>query len=331
MIINNSKDLAALSETTQVALSVINTIRSEIAVSIIGQHNMVDKMLIAMFCDGHILLEGLPGLAKTLSIKSLANTIDANFKRIQFTPDLLPADIIGTEIYDIKNGEFVPKKGPIFANIILADEINRSPAKVQSALLEAMGEHTVTIGENTYTLPNPFFVLATQNPIEQEGTYQLPEAQIDRFMLKVIVHYPTKEEEKEIIKQATNPTQKISKKVTTIETIEKLRILANQIYIEEKLIEYIVNIVEATRKPKEYKIDSKLIEYGVSPRGGIYLTKAAKAYAMMQGRAFVIPDDIRAIAHDVLRHRLIVSYEAQAEEITSDIMIDKILANVYVP
>ena len=253
---------------------------------------MIDKLLLGIVCDGHVLLEGVPGLAKTLTVKTLASTIDATFKRIQFTPDLLPADIIGTEIYDIKNSVFLPKQGPIFSNIILADEINRSPAKVQSALLEAMEEHQVTIGDKTYKLPEVFLVLATQNPIEQEGTYPLPEAQVDRFMLKVIVKYPLKSEEKTIIKNMSSSKPEEVKPITTIETINKLRILAKQIYIEDKLLDYIVNIIDATRNPIEYKLKEEYIDYGASPRAGIYLTKAAKANAMMSGRGFVIPEEL---------------------------------------
>ncbi|MCZ9838779.1 AAA family ATPase [Brachyspira hyodysenteriae] len=330
-IANASKDLQAISEASKMALDVVNAIKNEIKKVIIGQENMLDKLLLGIICDGHVLLEGVPGLAKTLTVKSLASTIDASYKRIQFTPDLLPADIVGTEIYDIKNSVFLPKQGPIFSNIILADEINRSPAKVQSALLEAMGEHQVTIGDKTYRLPDVFLVLATQNPIEQEGTYPLPEAQVDRFMLKVIVKYPTKSEEKTIIKNMSSSKPAELKPITTIETIEKLRKLANQIHIEERLIDYIVNIIDATRNPKDYKLQSEYIEYGASPRAGIYLTKAAKANAMMQGRGFVMPEDIRAVAYEVLRHRISVSYEAQAENVNSDMIIENLLANINVP
>ncbi|MEI0477378.1 AAA family ATPase [Brachyspira pulli] len=329
MVENNS--LQAISEASKMALDVVQAIKNEIKKVIIGQENMIDKLLLGIICDGHVLLEGVPGLAKTLTVKSLASTIDATYKRIQFTPDLLPADIVGTEIYDIKNSVFVPKQGPIFSNIILADEINRSPAKVQSALLEAMGEHQVTIGDTTYQLPDVFLVLATQNPIEQEGTYPLPEAQVDRFMLKVIVKYPTKSEEKTIIKNMSSSKPEELKPITTIETIEKLRKLAVQIHIEERLLDYIVNIIDATRNPKEYNLQSEYIEYGASPRAGIYLTKAAKANAMMQGRGFVMPEDIRAVAYEILRHRISVSYEAQAENINSDMIIENLLASINVP
>ena len=331
MVDSNSKDLQVISEASKMALDVVQAIKNEIKKVIVGQENMIDKLLLGIICDGHVLLEGVPGLAKTLTVKSLASTIDATYKRIQFTPDLLPADIIGTEIYDIKNSVFVPKQGPIFSNIILADEINRSPAKVQSALLEAMGEHQVTIGDTTYQLPDVFLVLATQNPIEQEGTYPLPEAQVDRFMLKVIVRYPTKSEEKTIIKNMSSSKPEELKPITTIETIEKLRKLANQIHIEERLIDYIVNIIDATRNPMEYKFQGEYIEYGASPRAGIYLTKAAKANAMMQGRGFVMPEDIRAVAYEILRHRISVSYEAQAENINSDMIIENLLSNINVP
>lgn len=327
-----TKDLQAISEAANAALDVVNAVKDEIKKVIVGQENMIDKLLLGIVCDGHVLLEGVPGLAKTLTVKTLASTIiDATFKRIQFTPDLLPADIIGTEIYDIKNSVFLPKQGPIFSNIILADEINRSPAKVQSALLEAMEEHQVTIGDKTYKLPEVFLVLATQNPIEQEGTYPLPEAQVDRFMLKVIVKYPLKSEEKTIIKNMSSSKPEEVKPITTIETINKLRILAKQIYIEDKLLDYIVNIIDATRNPIEYKLKEEYIDYGASPRAGIYLTKAAKANAMMSGRGFVIPEDIRAVAYEVLRHRISISYEAQAENVSSDMIIEELLSNINVP
>lgn len=326
-----SKDLQAISEAANAALDVINAIKNEIKKVIVGQENMIDRLLLGIICDGNVLLEGVPGLAKTLTVKSLAGTIDASFKRIQFTPDLLPADIIGTEIYDIKNSVFLPKQGPIFSNIILADEINRSPAKVQSALLEAMEEHQVTIGDKTYKLPDVFLVLATQNPIEQEGTYPLPEAQVDRFMLKVIVKYPNKSEEKTIIKNMSTSKPEATNPITTIETIEKLRKLASQIHIEERLLDYIINIIDGTRNPSDYRLKSEYIDYGASPRAGIYLTKAAKANAMMQGRGFVMPEDIRAVAYEVLRHRISVSYEAQAENITSDMIIEELLSNINVP
>ncbi len=326
-----SKDLQAIAEAAKAALDVINAIKDEIKKVIVGQENMIDKLLLGIICDGHVLLEGVPGLAKTLTVKSLAGTIDASFKRIQFTPDLLPADIIGTEIYDIKNSVFLPKQGPIFSNIILADEINRSPAKVQSALLEAMEEHQVTIGDKTYKLPDVFLVLATQNPIEQEGTYPLPEAQVDRFMLKVIVKYPNKSEEKTIIKNMSTSKPEATNPITTIETIEKLRKLVSQIHIEERLLDYIINIIDGTRNPSDYKLKSEYIDYGASPRAGIYLTKAAKANAMMQGRGFVMPEDIRAVAYEVLRHRISISYEAQAENITSDMIIEELLSNINVP
>ena len=328
---SEAKELKAISEAANAALDVINAIKDEIKKVIIGQVNMIDKLLLGIICDGHVLLEGVPGLAKTLTVKSLAGTIDASYKRIQFTPDLLPADIIGTEIYDIKNSVFLPKQGPIFANIILADEINRSPAKVQSALLEAMEEHQVTIGDKTYKLPDVFLVLATQNPIEQEGTYPLPEAQVDRFMLKVIVKYPRKSEEKTIIKNMSSSKPLATNSITTIETIEKLRKLANQIHIEERLLDYILNIIDATRNPSDYNLKSEYIDYGASPRAGIYLTKAAKANAMMHGRAFVMPEDIRNVAYEVLRHRISISYEAQAENINSDIIIEELLSNINVP
>ena len=300
---------------------------------IVGQKHLVDSLLISLLSDGHILLEGVPGLAKTLAIKTLAQLIDADYSRIQFTPDLLPADVIGTLIYSQKEERFQVKKGPVFANFVLADEINRAPAKVQSALLEAMQEHQVTIGENTFTLPNPFLVMATQNPIEQEGTYQLPEAQVDRFMLKVLIDYPTIEEEKLIIRQNIKGTTADVLPVTTAEEIIKARQVVSQVYIDEKIEQYIADIVFASRYPERYKLaDLKdMITFGGSPRASINLAKAARAYAFIKHRGYVIPEDVRAVAYDVMRHRIGLSYEAEASNISSEEIISRIINSVEVP
>jgi MoxR-like ATPase len=288
--------------------------------------------LIGLLANGHILVEGVPGLAKTTAVKTLAKTIDTSFQRIQFTPDLLPADLIGTQIYEPKTGNFNIKKGPLFSNIILADEINRAPAKVQSALLESMQEKQVTIGEKTFILEEPFLVMATQNPIEQEGTYPLPEAQVDRFMLKLKIVYPNKEEEKEIIRRHTVDVHQEIQPVATPAEIMDIRNVVDKIYIDEKLLGYIVEIVFATREPKVFGIDiDELIQFGASPRASIYMNQAAKAYAFMQGRGYVIPQDIKSIGLDVLRHRIILSYEAEAEDFTTDDIITKIFENVEVP
>lgn len=300
---------------------------------IIGQKHLVDSLLIALLSDGHILLEGVPGLAKTLAIKTLAQLIDADYRRIQFTPDLLPADVIGTLIYSQKEERFQVKKGPVFANFVLADEINRAPAKVQSALLEAMQEHQVTIGENTYKLPHPFMVMATQNPIEQEGTYQLPEAQVDRFMLKVVLDYPTLEEEKLIVKENIQGGLPQVKPVTTAEEILKARTIVNEVYIDEKIAQYIADIVFATRYPERYELPElkNMITFGGSPRASINLAKAARTYAFIKHRAYVIPEDVRAVVHDVLRHRIGLSYEAEASNLTSEEIVSKIINKVEVP
>ena len=300
---------------------------------IIGQKHLVDSLLIALLSDGHILLEGVPGLAKTLAIKTLAQLIDAEYRRIQFTPDLLPADVIGTLIYSQKEEKFQVKKGPVFANFVLADEINRAPAKVQSALLEAMQEHQVTIGENTYKLPHPFMVMATQNPIEQEGTYQLPEAQVDRFMLKVVLDYPTLEEEKLIVKENIQGGLPQVKPVTTAEEILKARTIVNEVYIDEKIAQYIADIVFATRYPERYELPElkNMITFGGSPRASINLAKAARTYAFIKHRGYVIPEDVRAVVHDVLRHRIGLSYEAEASNLTSEEIVSKIINKVEVP
>lgn len=300
---------------------------------IVGQKHLVDSLLISLLSDGHILLEGVPGLAKTLAIKTLAQLIDADYSRIQFTPDLLPADVVGTLVYSQKDENFHVKKGPVFANFVLADEINRAPAKVQSALLEAMQEHQVTIGEQTFPLPTPFLVMATQNPIEQEGTYQLPEAQVDRFMLKVVIGYPTLEEEKLIIRQNIKGEHTKVLPVTTAEEILKARAVVEEVYIDEKIEQYIADIVFATRYPEKYGLAElkDLITFGGSPRASISLAKAARAYAFIKRRGYVVPEDVRAVVHDVMRHRIGLSYEAEASNITSEEIISKIVNKVEVP
>lgn len=300
---------------------------------IIGQKHLVDSLLISLLSDGHVLLEGVPGLAKTLAIKTLAQLIEADYSRIQFTPDLLPADVIGTLIYSQKEEKFQVKKGPVFANFVLADEINRAPAKVQSALLEAMQEHQVTIGENTFKLPNPFLVMATQNPIEQEGTYELPEAQVDRFMLKVVIDYPTLEEEKLIIRENLQGAMPQVAAVTTAEEILRARSIVNEVYIDEKIEQYIADIVFATRYPERYQLPElkDMITFGGSPRASINLAKAARAYAFIKHRGYVVPEDVRAVAHDVLRHRIGLSYEAEASNMTSEEIVSKIINKIEVP
>lgn len=327
-------DIRELNEKVEKESAFIEVINREMDHVIIGQRYMIDRMMICLLANGHLLLEGVPGLAKTLAIKSLAATVHADFSRIQFTPDLLPADLIGTQIYQVKSDSFSVRKGPIFANFVLADEINRAPAKVQSALLEAMQEKQVTIGDETFTLPKPFLVLATQNPVEQEGTYPLPEAQVDRFMLKVVLDYPKKEEERKIIQQNVGnfdfPT---TKAVLKTEDILKARGVVREVYMDEKIEQYIVDIVFATRTPEEYgmKHFKELISFGGSPRASINLALAAKAYAFIKRRGYVIPEDVRAICKDVLRHRIGLTYEAEAENITTEHIIDEILNRVEVP
>ena len=300
---------------------------------IVGQKHLVDSLLIGLLSDGHILLEGVPGLAKTLAIKTLAQLVNTEFSRIQFTPDLLPADVFGTLIYSQKTESFQVKKGPVFSNFILADEINRAPAKVQSALLEAMQEHQVTIGSTTFDLPSPFLVMATQNPIEQEGTYQLPEAQVDRFMLKVIIDYPTIEEEKQIIRENLNGLKADIKPVVEASEILNARKIVNQVYLDEKIEQYIADIVFATRYPERYGLENikPLITFGGSPRASINLAKAARAYAFINHRGYVVPEDVRSVAYDVLRHRIGLSYEAEADNVTGEEIISKILNKVEVP
>jgi len=308
-------------------------LREEIGRIIVGQRYLVDRLMIGLLANGHVLLEGVPGLAKTLSVKTMAQTIDASFQRLQFTPDLLPADLIGTLIYNPRDGVFTTKKGPIFANIILADEINRAPAKVQSALLEAMQERQVTIGDETHLLPDPFLVLATQNPIEQEGTYPLPEAQVDRFMLKLSLTYPNKEEERQILdRMASTNHHDTARPIIHTDEIVRLRALVDQIYLDDKIKEYIIDLVFATRNPAAYKLElERLIQYGASPRATLYLTLAAKAHALLQGRGYVTPQDVKSIGHDILRHRIIVTYEAEAEDIDADAVVKSIFDGVPVP
>jgi len=326
-------DVKQITERVEREAPLLGRIRSEIGKVIVGQEALVERLLLALLCNNHVLIEGVPGLAKTLSVTTLARTIRATFRRIQFTPDLLPADLIGTLIYSPKTGEFSTKKGPIFANIILADEINRAPAKVQSALLEAMQERQVTIGECTFPLEEPFMVLATQNPIEQEGTYPLPEAQVDRFMLKLKVTYPSKSEERLILARMARSNTSIDVEPVLEPTdIIRLRELADEVYMDEKIAEYIVNIVDATREPENYGLDlDDLIQYGASPRATIFLAMASRAHAFLDGRGYVTPQDVKSIGMDVLRHRLIVTYEAEAEEKTSEDIIKRIFDTVEVP
>ena len=328
-----SVDIRALTAEIERRSHLIESLRSGMHQAIVGQSHLIDSLLIGLLSGGHILLEGLPGLAKTLAIKTLSQLISADYKRIQFTPDLLPADVVGTLMYSQKQEDFSVKKGPIFSNFILADEINRAPAKVQSALLEAMQEHQVTIGDETFKLPNPFLVMATQNPIEQEGTYPLPEAQVDRFMLKVLISYPKKEEEALIIRQQIRPESQEIRPVVSIADILDLRRLAAEVYIDEKIERYIVDIVFATRQPADYGLEhfKSFISFGASPRASINLALAARSYALLKGRGYVIPEDVRAVCYDVLRHRIGLSYEAEAQDLTSDELIKEILNRVEVP
>jgi len=326
-------DITALNEKIKQESAFIDILMNEISKVIVGQKAMVERLVIGLLSNGHVLLEGVPGLAKTLAIKTLASAMKAKFQRIQFTPDLLPADLVGTQIYNQKDGNFLIRKGPLFANFILADEINRAPAKVQSALLEAMQERQVTIGQETFKLEDPFLVLATQNPIEQEGTYPLPEAQVDRFMLKVKITYPTKEEELKIMRQNTNDASAQVQQVITPKDIINARNLVQEVYIDEKIEKYILDIVFATRSPKEYGLDKlvDLISYGASPRASINLANGAKAMAFVRRRGYVIPEDVRAICLDILRHRIAVTYEAEAEDITTEDVIQEILNKIEVP
>jgi len=326
-------DVKQIGERVEKESGTINQVRSEIHKVIVGQEKLVDGLLLALLCNNHVLIEGVPGLAKTLSVTTLAQMIQATFQRIQFTPDLLPADVVGTLIYNPKTGEFTTKKGPIFANIVLADEINRAPAKVQSALLEAMQERQVTIGDESFKLEEPFLVMATQNPIEQEGTYPLPEAQVDRFMFKIKITYPSKKDEHEILKKMARSAPSVTvNPIIAPADIKRLRDLCDEIYMDEKIEEYIVSLVEATRKPEMYKLDiGQLIRYGASPRATIFLAMASKANALLEGRGYVTPQDVKTVALNVLRHRVIVTYEAEAEEKTSEDLIEQILESVDVP
>ncbi|MGA2624680.1 MAG: AAA family ATPase [Bacteroidota bacterium] len=326
-------DIKSLNERIQRESAFVDLLQMEVGKVIVGQKYMIERLLIGLLSNGHVLLEGVPGLAKTLAIKTLAATIQAKFQRIQFTPDLLPADVIGTMIFNQRNGEFTVRKGPIFANFILADEINRAPAKVQSALLEAMQERQITIGDHTFKLEEPFLVLATQNPIEQEGTYPLPEAQVDRFMLKIKIDYPNRDEERLIMRQNIVNADPQLKAVVSPADIVKARSLAQEVYMDEKIERYILDIVFATRKPKDFKLEklASLISYGASPRASISLALAAKSFAFIKRRGYVIPEDIRAVCHDVLRHRIAVTYEAEAENVTSENIVDDILNTIEVP
>ena len=330
---NQVVDIRELNELIEQKSTFLNVLTDGMSKLIVGQQHLVESLLIALLSDGHILLEGVPGLAKTLAIKTLSQLIDAKYNRIQFTPDLLPADVIGTMIYSPRNEEFSVKHGPVFANFLLADEINRAPAKVQSALLEAMQERQVTIGENSYKLPVPFLVMATQNPIEQEGTYPLPEAQVDRFMMKVVVNYPTKQEEKLIIKQNIFEPITIDRPVLKQEEIMDARKVVRQVYIDEKIEQYIVDIVFATRFPEQYNLPDfkEMIGFGASPRASINLALAARSYAFIKRRGYVVPEDIRAVCHDVMRHRIGLTYEAEANNMTSEEIISEILNKVEVP
>jgi len=326
-------DVKQIGERVAQESALLNRARAEIGKAIIGQEYLIDRLLLALLCNNHVLIEGVPGLAKTLTVTTLARAIQCLFHRIQFTPDLLPADLIGTLIYDPKNGGFVTKKGPIFANVILADEVNRAPAKAQSALLEAMQERQVTIGDTSHKLEEPFLVLATQNPIEQEGTYPLPEAQVDRFMFKLVVTYPTKDEERKILQRMARSAPKIDiAPVLEPSSIARLRELSDEIYMDAKLEDYIVNLVEATRNPEAYGMKiSDLIRYGASPRATIFLAMASRAHALLQGRGYVTPQDVKSISMDVLRHRVILTYEAEAEEKTAEDVVGQILDTVDVP
>jgi MoxR-like ATPase len=327
-----NSDMKNTTQLIKAQAETVSTLRQEVGKVLVGQEKLLDRMLIALVTGGHILLEGVPGLAKTTAVKAMAESLGINFHRISFTPDLLPADIVGTMIYNPKEAEFFPRKGPVFTNILLADEINRAPAKVQSALLESMQEHQVTIGDNTYPLPSPFMVMATQNPIEQEGTYPLPEAQVDRFMLKCKVDYPSRDDERRIMNRFASQQAIKLKPVVSAEQIAGMRELLGQVYCDEKVSDYILDIVFATRKPSDFKIEiDHMIEYGASPRASLFLNIAARANAMLNGRAYATPQDVKEIAHDVLRHRVILTYEAEAEEYTSEDVITRLLNELPVP
>jgi MoxR-like ATPase len=325
-------DLKLIHERVKLESAFVESLKREVQRVIVGQDYMIDRILIGILSQGHILLEGVPGLAKTLTVRTLARAIRTEFQRIQFTPDLLPADLIGTMIFDQKSAEFIPHKGPIFSNIILADEINRAPAKVQSALLEAMQERQVSIGRVTFPLDDPFLVMATENPIEQEGTYPLPEAQVDRFMLKLLVTYPSKKEEKQILERMAEGAEIVVNPLIHPKDIFSAREVVSQVYMDEKVKDYIVDLIFATRKPEDYRLDAKdLIQYGASPRATVFLSRAAKAHAFISGRGYVTPEDVKSVGLDVLRHRIILTYEAEAENVTPEEVIKRVFDKVVVP
>jgi MoxR-like ATPase len=328
-----SQDVKAINALVEQESGFVENILGEVAKVIVGQRHMVERLMVGLLCNGHCLIEGVPGLAKTLTVKTLGQTLDASFARIQFTPDLLPADITGTTIYNMQTAQFTQKRGPIFANLVLADEINRAPAKVQSALLEAMQERQVTIGDVTERLPDPFLVMATQNPIEQEGTYALPEAQLDRFMLMIKVGYPNKAEERQIMDLMTSPVIASASRVSSLEQVRSARRVVGQIYIDDTIREYIVDVVHATREPRAYGLGelAPLVEYGASPRASIYLAMAARAHAFLRHRGYVSPEDVKAVGADILRHRIVLTYEAEAEEISSEDVIRRLFEHVEVP
>jgi MoxR-like ATPase len=326
------QDVQSIQEWVQRESSIVEQLLSEVRKVIVGQRELLERMLIGLLADGHLLLEGVPGLAKTLAVSTLATSVRGSFQRIQFTPDLLPADLTGTQVYNQKDGTFVAHKGPLFANFVLADEVNRAPAKVQSALLEAMQERQVTLGDESYPLPSPFLVLATQNPIEQEGTYPLPEAQVDRFMLKLHVDYPAPDEEREILDRMSGANIPEASPAIELADLERARQAMYAIYVDDKIKDYAVRLVHATREPGEYKLDLEgLLQYGASPRATLYLVRAARAHAFLRGRGFVTPEDVKAIGAEVLRHRLILSFEAEAESITSDELVSRVFDAVEVP
>jgi MoxR-like ATPase len=325
-------DVQAVQERVQREAAVVEQLLAEVRKVIVGQRYLLERMVIGLLNGGHLLLEGVPGLAKTLAVRTFSQAVRGSFQRIQFTPDLLPADLTGTLIYNQKDGTFVPRKGPLFTNFVLADEVNRAPAKVQSALLEAMQERQVTLGDTTFALPSPFLVLATQNPIEQEGTYPLPEAQVDRFMLKLKVDYPTPEEEREILDRMSGATAPTASAVVSLDDLSRAREAMQLIYVDERIKDYCVRLVQATRRPREFKLDLEgLVQYGASPRATIYLLTAARAHAFLRGRGFVTPEDVKATGHDVLRHRLILSFEAEAESVTPDAVVQRVFDAVEVP
>jgi MoxR-like ATPase len=332
-VATHDADMARLTDMVARESAFLDTVAAEVGKVVVGQKYMIERVLIGLLANGHCLIEGVPGLAKTLTVKTLAQTLRASFQRIQFTPDLLPADITGTTIYNMQTGQFTQKRGPVFANLLLADEVNRAPAKVQSALLEAMQERQVTIGDATHPLPDPFLVLATQNPIEQEGTFPLPEAQLDRFMLMIKVEYPSREEERRMLDLMTGPEAPVVREVCGLEQLKAARRVVQHIFIDDKVRDYIVHLVHATRDPRAYGLVelAPLVEYGGSPRATIYLATAARAHAFMQHRAYVTPDDIKAICEDVLRHRVVITYEAEAEEITSEDVIRRVFERIPVP